>query len=116
MLDNIKKISYAELKNNMMEFNSKNNIQSKGNDKYIKGVIVFTENSFEKVYPLESRSYLITSDNKAFIPNMGGYSIFGGSLDKTDPCVRLEQYMAAEGGGENGWKVDYCYMLGETEE
>ena len=31
----------------------------------------------------------------------------------TDPCVRLEQYMAAEYGGERGWSVERCYMLRE---
>lgn len=31
----------------------------------------------------------------------------------TDPCVRLEQYMAAEYGGERGWNVERCYMLRE---
>ena len=41
---------------------------------------------------------------------MSGYSIFGWALDGSDPGVRLEAYMAAEKGGANGWKVDYCYM------
>ena len=31
----------------------------------------------------------------------------------TDPCVRLEQHMAAEYGGERGWNVERCYMLRE---
>lgn len=94
-----------------MEFNVQNDITSKGNDNYIKGVIVFTEDSFKAKYPLESRSYLVTSDNKAFISNMSGYSIFGRSLDRTDPCVRLEQYIDVECGDKNGWHVDYCYMV-----
>ena len=44
---------------------------------------------------------------------MGGYSIYARCLDGTDPCVRLEQYMAAEYGGERGWSVERCYMLRE---
>ena len=52
----------------------------------------------------------MSSDNKAYRPNMGGYSIFGWAIDGSDPGVRLERYMAAEKGGPNGWKVDYCYM------
>lgn len=72
--------------------------------------IVFTEDSFTKEYPLDSRTYVVSSDNKAFIPGMGGYSIYGGSIDGSDPCVRLERYMAAEHGGKDGWKVDYCYL------
>lgn len=35
--------------------------------------IVFTEDSFAKPYSLLSRTYLLSSDNKAFWPNMGGY-------------------------------------------
>lgn len=34
--------------------------------------ITFTEDSFSKVYPLLSRTYRVSSDNKAFWPNMGG--------------------------------------------
>ena len=59
---------------------------------------------------LESRTYRVSSDSKAYRPNMGGYSIFGWALDGSDPGVRLEAYMAAEKGGPSGWKVDYCYM------
>lgn len=47
---------------------------------------------------------------------MGGYSIYGSAIDGSDPCVRLEAYMKAERGGENGWEVDYCYLEGEENE
>ena len=77
---------------------------------HLTGFIVFTEDSFDKSYSLESRTYKVSSDNKAYRPNMSGYSIFGWALDGSDPGVRLEAYMAAEKGGANGWKVDYCYM------
>ena len=53
---------------------------------------------------------MVSSDNKAFQPNMGGYSIFASSIDGSDPMVRLESYMAAEKGGKDGWKVERCYM------
>lgn len=109
----IKKITYAELCSKMYQFNSEHGFTGKGNKESIKGVIVFTEDSFNKLYSLESRSYVVSSDNKAWIPGMGGYSIFGSALDGTDNGIRLEQYMWAEKGGENGWKVDYCYMLEE---
>lgn len=79
-------------------------------DTHLTGFIVFTEDSFDKSYSLESRTYRVSSDNKAYRPNMGGYSIFGWALDGSDPGVRLEAYMAAEKGGPSGWKVDYCYV------
>ena len=82
---------------------------------HLTGYITFTEDSFDKKYPLESRTYIVSSDNKAFRSGMGGYSIFGGSLDGTDPHVRLERYMAAERGGEDGWKIERCYIKGKVE-
>ena len=35
-------------------------------------------------YPLESRSYVVSSDNKAYRSCMGGYSIFAHNLDGSD--------------------------------
>lgn len=72
--------------------------------------IIFTMDSFDREYPLLSRTYAVSSNNKAFRPNMGGYSIFGDSLDGTDIGVRLEGYMAEE-GNPGGWKVEDCYIL-----
>ena len=79
-------------------------------DKHLTGYIVFAEDSWPEKYSLESRTYAVSSNNKAFIPGMGGYSIYGSSIDGSDPFVRLECYMAAEKGGEDGWKVEYCYV------
>ena len=66
----------------------------------------------KKEYPWNSRTYLISSDNKAFQPGKGGYSIFGSCLDGTDPCLRLEMLMAEECGGKNGWIVEDCGIAG----
>ena len=73
----------------------------------ITGYIVFTEDSFDKFYGEESRTYVVSSNNKAYQSGMGGYSIYGSCLDGTDPCIRLEGYMR----GENAWKIEKCYML-----
>ena len=72
--------------------------------------IIFTEDSFAKPYSLLSRTYRVSSDNKAFWPNMGGYSIFAYCLDGTDQGVRLDRYMEEE-GNPSGWKVETCYIL-----
>ena len=73
--------------------------------------IIFTEDSFGKPYPLLSRTYRISSDNKVFWSNMGCYSIFACCLDKTsDQGVRLDWCMAEE-GNHGGWKVEDCYIL-----
>ena len=72
--------------------------------------IIFTEDSFHKPYSLLSRTYRISSDTKAFWPNMGGYSILGYCLDGSDQGVRLDHYMAEE-RDPGGWKVEDCYIL-----
>lgn len=84
-------------------------VERKG--EHLVGYVVFTADSFDKPYDERSRTYCISSDNKAFQPNMGGYSIYGSALDGSDPMVRLERYMAAEHGGEKGWKVERCYVM-----
>ena len=65
-----------------------------------------------KEYSWEARTYVVSSNNKAFQPNKGGYSIFGSCLDGTDHCVRLETYMAEERGRKNGWVVEDCCIVG----
>lgn len=84
--------------------------EAEKNGNHLDGYIVFTEDSFTEKYPLESRTYVVSSDNKAYSPNMGGYSIYATSLDGTDKNIRLEAYMAAEKGGKDGWKIERCYM------
>ena len=73
---------------------------------HVCGYITFMQDCFTAQYSERSRTYAVSSGNKAFQPNMGGYSVYGSCLDGTDPCVRLEQYMAVERGGEKGWSDD----------
>ena len=78
---------------------------------HLTGCIVFRSDNWPTTnFSLDSRTYIVSSDNKAFKPNMGGYSIYGTSKDLSDCGVRLERYMYDDKGGKNGWKVDYCYM------
>lgn len=100
----MEKITYAQLSAIFREH------ERTHTGKHLTGAIIFTKDSFTKEYSEASRTYLVSSNNKAFLPNMGGYSIYGSALDGSDPMVRLENYMAEERGGENGWKVDYCYL------
>lgn len=95
-------MSYAELTSRFRE------VERCG--EHMEGYIVFTEDSFRESYPEESRTYAVSSQNKAFQPNMGGFSIYGSSLDGSDPMVRLERYMADEHGGADGWKIERCYI------
>lgn len=73
--------------------------------------ITFAEDSFQKPYSLLSRTYRITSGEKAFWSRTGSRSIFAYCLDITsDQGVRLDWYMAEE-GNLGGWKVQDCYIL-----
>ena len=104
----MEKITYAEL---AAAFRKHEREATDGS--HLTGCIVFTEDSFTAPYSLEARTYRVSSNNKAYQPNMGGYSIYGSAIDGSDPMIRLEGYMAAEKGGRNGWRVEYCYL--ETE-
>lgn len=103
-----KEVTYSEL---VSYFKA---VEHSKTGKRLSGYIVFTEDSFTAPYSELARTYRVSSDNKAFQPGMGGYSIYGSALDGTDSCVRLEQYMAVERGGKNGWKIERCYV--KTEE
>ena len=81
------------------------NAESEGK-KHLTGYIVFSQESFNKPYDEKSRTYAVSSDNKAFKAGLGGYSIYGSCLDGSDPCVRLDGYMR----GENAWKIEKCYL------
>ena len=78
---------------------------------HLTGILLITQDSFDRMYPRLSRAYLISSNNKAFQPNMGGYSIFASCLDGTDPGVRLEQLLQAETDRASGWKTEDCFIL-----
>ena len=68
----------------------------------------------DRPYTEEQRTYVVSSNNKAFIEGMGGYSIYASSLDGSDKCVRLEAYMADEHGGKDGWKIEKCYVKDDS--
>jgi len=76
---------------------------------HVCGYIVFAEDSFDKTYSEESRTYVVSSNNKAYIPGAGGYSIYGSCLDGTDQNIRLEGYMR----GDKAWHIERCYMRKE---
>ena len=83
---------------------------------HLTGYIVFSQASFAKAYSLESRTYVVSSDNKAFWSKVGSRSIFASALDGSDPNVRLDCFMAAEQGGRDGWQIERCYMMADEVE
>lgn len=110
----MEKMTWEEATGYLRDFNIKHKITSKGSDgPTCTMVAVITEDSFSEKYSLEGRSYQFTNKEKAFIPGMGGYSIFASCLDGSDHC-RIESYLAEERGGKDGWKVEYCYIKEEN--
>jgi len=99
-------MTYSELKKLFIEH------EANHPKEHLTAHIVFTEDSFPESHPKESRTYIVSSNNKVFLPNMlSGYSIHSRNLDGTDPYVRLERYMGEENGGDEGWDVEDCYLV-----
>lgn len=72
--------------------------------------IVFADSNWpDRHYPLRSRTYEVSSDNKAFRSRCCSISLFGSCLDGTDQMVRLDCYMK-DFGNKGGWVVDHCYL------
>lgn len=77
--------------------------------KPVSACIVFAESNWpDRHYPLRSRTYEVSSDNKAFRSSCCSTSLFGSCLDGTDQMVRLDWYMK-DFGNKGGWVVDHCY-------
>ena len=93
------KITFWELSKNFEEYNHEHDNGCDGTS--ITGVIVYKQSNWSKPYSEESRSYRVSSNNRAFQDGMIANSIFGHCLDGTDQGVRLDWY---------DWDIDYCYM------
>lgn len=102
----MKKLSWQELVKIIHEHNKQNQVERQFEDKKpLNCVVVFKDCQKDwggKSYPLESRSYRFTSDNKRFISGLCGNSIFAESIDKTE-SIRLDWYLG-------NWEIDYCYL------
>lgn len=105
----MEKITFSKLCDLFYKHNEENNVTGQFEDKNaLTGVIVFKDEGVNKGYSLESRSYRFDSDNKYFISDMNGRSIFAENLDNTDRGVRLDWYLVE-------WPIDYCYIEEEKE-
>ena len=85
-------------------------------NQHLTGYIVISQASFGKECPLKSRTYEVSSDNKAYQSHKDDYSIVASSLDGSNRSVRLERHMSVELGDMNGWQIERCYMAAEEVE
>ncbi len=104
----MKKITWSELCKAMWKFNEEHGYTTKGNEKKLKGVVVFAKESWNKPYTEIQRSYEFTSDNKAFLARQSSNSIFANCLDGSDDGVRIDWYM---GDKQIPWIPEYCYIV-----
>lgn len=83
------------------------------NKDWKKAVIVFKQESFDKEYSLESRSYSVSSSENYFHSDKFSKSLYGICLDGTEDSVRLDLYIYSMPGDGIGkpWIVDYCYIV-----
>lgn len=88
----MKKLTFKQVYNMCMQHNIKYNVQNQFGDKehrlYFNAVL--DPKYLKAPYSLAERTYIFTSDNKAFISRMCGYSIFGTCKADND-MARLEQ-------------------------
>lgn len=110
----MEKLTFNELVNIIKRHNEENHITTQYGDKNALSCVAVIDNSSfgGKEYPLESRSYRFRSDEKFFVPEMLGHSIFADALDGSDDGVRLDWYLFEE----NPWEIEYCYIEEENEE
>lgn len=95
----IRKLSWAEMEARF--------ITAEKESKHLTGYVVFTDDSFNEHYSQFERTYEVSSNCKAFHPEMNGYSLFGSCVNGTDRNLRLDHYLRDK---KNPWKVDYCLM------
>ena len=100
-----KKITFAEMCKEFRKFNADHD-NGEG-PAFITGVVVFRKDNWEQPYSLKSRSYRVSSNNRAFQSGKIANSIFASSLDGSDRGVRLDWYLYE---AEKPWKIDYCYL------
>lgn len=102
----MEKITWSQMCERMCSYNHEHGYTRKGNPTDIKAVVVFTGKGMKPGLTEIERSYIFSSDNKYFLSDQIGNSIFADCLDKTESGVRIDWYI-------HEWEVDYCYIVEE---
>lgn len=93
------RITFGKLCEIMQEYNRR--FPENQDTAKLTAVIVYTPESFDKMYSEEERSYRVSNANRMFQEGKISNSLRGNCLDGKDMGVRLDWYM---------WEVEYCYM------
>ena len=73
-----------------------------GDKQKLYGYVVFSQRNFKTPYTKKQRTYSFTSDNKFFISNMCGSSIYASCSEDGD-TIRLDKYLGV-------WEIEDCYI------
>lgn len=94
---------------NIMTFGELETIMKEANrsGRKISGYVTISQESFSKEYSKAARTYLFSSDNKRWLPNMCSASIWGDCLDGSDNGVKLSDYLF----GKDCWKIEDCGII-----
>ena len=71
--------------------------------------IVFTADSFDRPLPESFRTFRICNDCERFRSAGDTGAIYGASPQHPREEIRLDWYMAEEGGERGSWKIERCY-------
>lgn len=96
-------MTYTQMLKLINEHNTSKGIRQQYQDKQpLHFVIVFKSSNWKEPYTEQERSYKVRSDNKAFLPDMCGGSLYGDCLDGLDHNVRLDWY---------NWEIENIYQV-----
>ena len=99
-------MQFAELTKIIQKHNTEKSVQSQFEDKEpLYGYITFRKENWPGAdYSKETRTYTFRSDNKYFLPNMCGKSLYGDCQDGSESGIRLDWYLG-------DWKIEDCGLL-----
>lgn len=105
------KMTWEEAKDYLKRYNISHKITDKSDDNPTCKIAIVIK--MKEDLPESSRTYIVTSNQDAFIPEGFKYPIYGDCIDLankfSDYGVRLENRLVEE-GGDGSWSVDYCYI------
>lgn len=78
--------------------------------KKVEGYITFTQKCRSSFCSVAGRTYVISSDSKAFSMWSLGKPLFGTTLDKSDLAAPLDRYMQPH-DGHHGWEIEDCGLV-----
>jgi hypothetical protein len=68
------------------------------------------DDGYSNSFSIAERTYAVSSANTAFQPDCADGIIVGSNLADIDMYARIDDRMADENGGEDGWQIECCSL------